>query len=147
MFKIILTLLIICLIIDCIFIEPNKLKVTEYKINNKDLSGLKAVFVGDFHFKKNDTARLEKVINLIKLQNPDVIFSTGDYVAGHTLKTSLEVEKIATAVGTINPKYGFYTVLGNHDWWADGELITSELENNGIIVLENSSAKFVYNNK
>ena len=147
MFKIIIFIFVFCLIFDCLFIEPNKLRITEYRIKNDNLSGLKAVFVGDFHFKKNDTARLNKVINMIKSQNPDVVFSTGDFVAGHTLKTSLEVDKIADALGSIKPKYGFYTVLGNHDWWADGELITTELRKNGITVLENSSANFVYNNK
>jgi len=147
MFKIFLIISILCLLSYCYFIEPNMLTITRYRIKCSNLSGLKAVFVGDFHIKKNGEERLDKIVKLIKAQEPDIIFSTGDFVAGHTLKTSLPPEKIAEKLGELKPKLGFYTVLGNHDWWADGKLITEVLRKNGIVVLENSSVSFIYKNK
>jgi predicted MPP superfamily phosphohydrolase len=36
---------------------------------------------------------------------------------------------------------GVYSVLGNHDWWFDGERVRRALEANGIKVLENNAAR------
>ena len=49
----------IILIVWTIFIEPNKLEVTNYKIQDKELSGIKIVFASDFHLKPNQQKRLE----------------------------------------------------------------------------------------
>ena len=47
------------------FIEPNKLEVTNYTIQDKELSGVKIVFASDFHIKPYGQKRLEKVVETI----------------------------------------------------------------------------------
>ncbi len=150
MFKLLLILLFIIaliLFIDTCFIEPNRLIKVEYKIKNPDMKGLKAVFVSDFHIKKHGAKRLQKIVDMIKAQNPDIILCTGDFAAEHKLKTSYDIKKTAKALGGIKTKYGFYTVLGNHDNLADGDYIAEQLRNNGIVILENSNTHINYNGK
>ena len=64
--KIILIIVLILIGIYGFFIEPNMLTVTHYKIQDKNLSGIKAVFVGDFHFHKNVYVQ---VITILKLDH------------------------------------------------------------------------------
>ena len=77
------------------FIEPNKLEVTNYTIQDKELSGIKIVFASDFHIKPYGQKRLEKVVEIINAQNPDIVISAGDFVCGHTEKSTMHPEKIA----------------------------------------------------
>lgn len=136
---ILLTILI--LIIWSFFIEPNMLVEKKLNLHVPDLKGLKVVFVGDFHVKPNQKSRLEYVVKKINEEHPDLILSTGDFVSGHDPKQSLSIEEIAQELSKLKPKYGFYTVLGNHDWWQSGEKIEKILEQNGIIVLGNENKK------
>ena len=81
-----ITLFIITLLLAgySYFIEPNKLEVTNYTIQDKELNGVKIVFASDFHIKPYGQKRLEKVVETINEQNPDVVVSAGDFVCGHT---------------------------------------------------------------
>ena len=115
------TLLIIGLLLAgySYFIEPNKLEVTNYTIQDKELSGIKIVFASDFHIKPYGQKRLEKVVETINAQNPDVVVSAGDFVCGHTEYSTMHPEKIAEGLSKVKSKHGFYTSLGNHDGWYD----------------------------
>ncbi len=141
----ILTCLILCLY--SIFIEPNRLQVTNYTIQDSDLSGIKIVFASDFHIKPNQQKRLEKIVELINLQNPDLVLSAGDFVCGHLKHTTMQPEGIAKGLGKIKSKYGIYTTLGNHDLWHDVQKFTNALKNNNIRVLNNSNEKLIINGK
>lgn len=145
--KALLTFLAIFLFIYGFFIEPNMLTVKHYKINDNTLKGIKIVFASDFHIKPNQTKRLSKVVEMINEQNPDIVLSVGDFVNGHEEKMTMPIDDIAKQLKNIRSKYGFYTVLGNHDWWIDGEGITKTLTENGIKVLVNSNTKVNINGK
>lgn len=135
------------LIIWAFFIEPNMLVITTLNIPVPELKGLKVVFVSDFHIKPNQKNRLKYVVKKINEQHPDLILSTGDFVSGHDPKQSLPIEEIAPVLSTLESKYGFYSVLGNHDWWQGGEEIEKALENNAVVVLGNENKKIKINDK
>ena len=139
--NILLITISILLIIWSFFIEPNQLVVTNYSIKDENLKGLKFVFVGDFHIKPNQHKRLTKVVDLINEQRPDLVLSVGDFVSGHEANMTMLIEDITKELKKVKSKYGFYTVLGNHDWWQDGNTITDVLNKNGIKVLANNSVK------
>ena len=122
-------------------VEPNNLDVTHYKIEDKELSGIKVVFATDIHAKKHQTKKIEKLVELINSYNADLVLSSGDFVAGHTKLSTMPVDKIASLLGKTKSKYGFYTCLGNHDDWHDREYMTSEFAKNGITVLHNENVK------
>jgi uncharacterized protein len=143
----IILLSILLLFIWAFFIEPNMLVVKTMNLYVPNLKGLKVVFVGDFHIKPNQKSRLEYVVKKINEQHPDLILSTGDFVSGHDPKQSLPIEEIAQELSKLESKYGFYTVLGNHDWWQGGEKIEKALEQNGIVVLGNENKKLNINGR
>ncbi len=121
------------------FIEPNFLKVKKYQIKNPHLSGLKVVFASDFHVSPKQKDFLRKTVYKINQQNPDIVFLGGDFVKGHRKSSSLPPEQIADELGNIRSKYGVFAVLGNHDWWYNGEEVEAALRNNGISVLNNKN--------
>ena len=139
--KFLLLFIIILLAIYSFFIEPDILMVKHYKINDNALRGIKIVFASDFHIKPNQAKRLNKVVNLINEQQPDIVLSVGDFVNGHNKSMTMPVKDIIGQLKNIKTKYGIYTVLGNHDWWVDGNGITNILKTNGINVLVNSNVK------
>lgn len=144
-----ITLFIITLLLAgySYFIEPNKLEVTNYTIQDKELSGVKIVFASDFHIKPYGQKRLEKVVETINAQNPDVVISAGDFVCGHTEHSTMHPQKIAEGLAKVKSKYGFYTTLGNHDGWYDRWYIKELLEKQNIKVLNNKNEKLQINGK
>ena len=145
--KALLIFLAIFLFVYGFFIEPNMLTVKHYKINDGALKGIKIVFASDFHIKPNQEKRLTKIVEMINEQHPDIILSVGDFVSGHEENMTMPIDDIVKQLKNIKSKYGFYTVLGNHDWWIDGEGITEKLNKNGIKVLANSNVKLTIDDK
>ena len=129
------------------FIETNMLEVTHYKINDEQLSGMKVVFASDFHFRPHQEKRVQKVVNKINAQNADIILSVGDFVADMEPNETMPIEDIAKAFKQIHTKYGFYTVLGNHDSWHGREHIEKILKDNNIHVLGNENISLKINDK
>lgn len=137
-----LLIIILILLIWSFFIEPNMLVINEQNIRITALDKIKIICVGDFHVKPYQKYRLKYVVKQINEQHPDLILFVGDFVSGHDPKQSMSIENIAKEFIILRPKYGIYTVLGNHDWWQNGENITKVLEKNGITVLANEN-KFI----
>lgn len=135
----ILLLACLLLLIWTFLIEPNMLSVTTLNMKVQGLEGLKVVFVGDLHIKPHQTLRLKSIVKKINQQYPQLVLSIGDFVSGHNPEESLPIEEIAKELSNVKSLYGFYTVLGNHDWWQDGDKTRKVLEKNGIVVLENDN--------
>lgn len=145
--NIILTVLFLLLFIWAFFIEPNMLTVTKYQVQDKELSGIKIVFVSDLHIKPHQKKRLQEIIGLINNQNADMVLCGGDLVSGHNKLLTMPIEKIAIELQNIKSKYGFYTILGNHDQYIGTDYIIETLKNNKINVLYNSNVKVNVNGK
>ena len=118
-------------------IEPNLLVIKHYKTDF--LNGKKIVFISDLHIAKYEKWRLKRIINQINKLNPDLVLCGGDYIEGHTGKNTLSIEEQAKELAKI--KAPFVSVLGNHDGWYDKYSVKKALEENGIIVLHNTSTK------
>jgi predicted MPP superfamily phosphohydrolase len=54
---------------------------------------------------------------------------------------------IAVEMGKLRAPLGTIAVLGNHDWWNDGERITRALRQAGLTVLENEARRIEYGGK
>ncbi len=139
--KQIIILIIFFFVIYGFLIEPNLITVKKIKLQSDDIKNLKIVFVSDFHFSKFACLRLKRTVKNINKQNPDIVISGGDYVIMHNADLSMNMEKIASDLSKIKSKYGFYSVLGNHDYYKDGNYIKSALKKYGIKILENSNYK------
>ncbi len=139
-----ITIIAIC--VWSFFVEPQLMIVKHYKIKDEKLCGLRIVFASDFHLKMNDDKKLDRIIKKINSQNADIVLLGGDFVNGHNFESTLPINTIARKLSLIKAKNKTISILGNHDWWLNGELIKTELEKNGIEVLLNENIKLKYNN-
>ena len=122
-----------------VFVEPYRLKIKTYQVKKPSLSGLKIALVSDLHINPHQQKWLEEVVSKVNEQKPDIILLGGDFVKGHKLESSMDINKIAKNLGNLKAKYGIYAVLGNHDWWYGGQNVAQALEQNGIKVLNNQN--------
>ena len=128
-------------------IEPRMLEVNHIAIKDEQLKGIKIVFASDFHIKPYQKKKLDRIVTLINSQNPDIVLSVGDFVAGHFHHSALDINDIAQSLSKIKSKYGFYTTLGNHDGWYGTETVKNALFKNNITVLSNENVSIKFNNK
>ena len=145
--KQIIIILIFILLFYMVLVEPNIITVKKLTLKSDEVPKIRIVFVSDFHLSKFANKRLQRIVNKVNEQNPDIIISGGDYVIRHRAKYSMNMEEVASKLSKMKSKYGIYSVLGNHDYHRDNKYIKENLQNNGIKVLENSNYKLDINGK
>lgn len=127
-------------------VEPRMLKERHIRLETMRWPGhcrdLRIAVLGDFQvgapwFK---IKQLDKVVAKVNALEPDLIVLLGDYVIeGVLFGRFVQPRDIARSLGGLKARFGVYSVLGNHDWWHDGDEIWRELQSVGIRVLENES--------
>ena len=128
-------------LIRSFFIEPNTLELTQYRIENKYLQGIRVVFLSDFHLKKHDYKRLDKIVQLTNKQSPDIVLLGGDYVTGHNPDKSMNPNIIAQKLNLIQaPKYA---VFGEHDNAQDINKIKNAFTEANIRILEDTNIRTI----
>jgi predicted MPP superfamily phosphohydrolase len=129
-------------------VEPNRLIVHQetIRIDNwpKELSGLRIAVISDIHTGApfiNDK-KLQQIVSTTNAVNPDLVVLLGDYMSHNSWHSHrVEPEVTAARLRDLRAPLGVYTVLGNHDWWYNGEKVRRAFEQNGIVVLENEVAE------
>ncbi len=127
-------------------IEPNLLEIKHYFIKNENLNGLRIVYATDFHIEKHDVKRLDKIIDSIQQQKPDLILLGGDFIKGHNNLRTMSPERIAAKLRKLHAPLGVFSVLGNHDWYIGGRKMKHALQAAGIVVLENDNEVIPFKN-
>lgn len=127
-----------------VLIEPARLVVRPVLIHSRGwpagraplrIAVLTDLHVGSF---RNGLDRLADVVERTNEQNADVVLLLGDYIQGHA-GARVPPEEIATRLARLHAPDGVVSVLGNHDWWYDGQRVRQALERVGIRVLENDA--------
>ena len=152
----ILKLLIILLAILIIFniILNKNIFVKEYKIKSNKITekfnNYKIVQLTDIHSIRNEI-QIEKIINKIKEQKPNLICVTGDLIDSeyYSLQNDLyknkeinQMEELTVKfMGELNKIANTYYIYGNHEMMLlddpENNLFKKELENLGIKILNN----------
>ena len=114
-------LIISLLLLYSHYIEPYNLIIKEYKIENKSIpksfDGIKIVHISDIHYGSTvNKEYLERIVNLINKQNPDIVVFTGDFLDDRTQLNNKEIDNIKKILSKINSKLGKFAVNGNHDY-------------------------------
>ena len=127
------------------FIERSLVSVNRYQI---PVSGLPPSFHGytiahltDLHlgFLVSENF-VENVVNKTNQLKPDLIVCTGDYV--HDRNTTKTIDRVWPMLSQLQAKDGVYSVLGNHDHWADTNRSQYWLERTGQNLRHTSKALY-----
>ena len=88
--------------------------------------------------------KVRTIVEKTNAENPALIVLLGDFViggpnGGRGIRGGgfVEPEQTAEELKKLRAPLGVYAVLGNHDWWYDGERVGKALTDAGIQVLEN----------
>jgi uncharacterized protein len=110
--------------------------------------GLKVAVASDWHFTKRafwrvmTVERTRRIVDEINAAQPDVVLLPGDFIADRDYvpdAAPTPEDEIAAVLGGLKARLGVYAVLGNHDWWHDGDGFMRALRRHGIRVLENEA--------
>jgi uncharacterized protein len=127
-----------------LFVEPNRLVVRHETIQidhwPQELNGLKIAVISDFHVGGwfVGDKKLQMIVERTNQLQPDLIVILGDYMSGEGwMSHRVLPEEFVARLKNFHAPLGVYSVLGNHDWWWDGNKVRRGLEANGIKVLDN----------
>ena len=125
------------------FIEPNRLVVRQQTIQiekwPKEFSGLRIAVISDIHVGGPfiDDKKLRLIVERTNQLHPDLTVLLGDYMSPNSWHSHrVEPEVTAAVLKDLHAPLGVYSVLGNHDWWYNGQKVGRALEDNGIMVLD-----------
>ena len=133
-------------------IEPGMLVVRHLQMELPGWkSELRIAVLSDLHVGSPHVG-LDKVRTIVEktnAENPALIVLLGDFVIGGPNGGSsgmrgggfVEPEETAAELKKLRAPLGVFAVLGNHDWWYDGERVGRALTAAGIQVLENRAVR------
>jgi len=131
--------------------EPSSLRIEHRTIAiqrwHPEHSDLKIALMSDLHVGSPhwDLEKLGEAVAATNAENPDLVLLLGDFVihgviGGHFVTP----EQISNELARLHAPLGVVAVLGNHDWWYNGERVRHALESQGIQVLENQNLRLTY---
>lgn len=134
------TTIIIILGLSYSYYEARDLKVVNYVFSHQDIpqafDNKKIVFISDIHCNTYfPPEKVKELVSRVNDLNPDIIVLGGDNTAKESAVSSPFFDEIKELKAT----YGVYSVLGNHDFWEDAELIQKGLKNSGFNICDNHS--------
>ena len=114
-------------------------RVREYSISSPDVpegfDGYRIAFASDFHLRSKFKERqLHGTVKALQAIAPDMLLLGGDYQEGCEYVAPLFIE-----LGSISTPDGTYAVLGNNDYERCTDLIRSEMQRQGINLLEDAT--------
>ena len=128
------------------WLEPQRLVVSRSELVlpgwPAKLAGLRVALLSDLHIGSPfwDLQALSRLVERTNAEKPDLVLLAGDYqindVPGGVF---VDAEPIAERLSALKAPLGVVAVLGNHDWWNDGERTRRAFSAHGITVLEESA--------
>lgn len=120
-------------------VDPWSLQTMKYEVPIRDLpeglSGLRIVQISDTHLgPRIPSAFIEETVDLAISLRPDVVMLTGDYIHAGVQHIDLAAEIFKPLLRLNIPVLG---ILGNHDWYGDGNRVYRTLARIGITMLDN----------
>jgi predicted MPP superfamily phosphohydrolase len=126
-------------------IEPAWLEVVRLSLKMPRLdpafSGFRLAQISDIHMGGwMNRARLEKAVQVISNESPDVVAITGDFLLSHGWDDAREqaLEDVTVALKSLVESFPVLMVMGNHDYWTDAQKIRRKLQEIGLLELSNS---------
>jgi len=121
-------------------LETRWVKTTRITIESHDIptsfDGKRIVFVSDIHYGSYMSRdRAIKLVQRINDLQPDIIILGGDYSS----RDDKYIIPIFDELINLRSKYGVFGVMGNHDYFVNGDLTLKMMTRNGIRICDNKS--------
>jgi uncharacterized protein len=149
-----LFVVLVALSVWAFWIEPASISVHRVRLQlpswHAEHRDLKVAVLTDLHVGAPymGLEKLRRVVERTNAEGPDIVFLLGDFVIGGKNHKGgvvggsfVQPEPIAEELRKLYAPLGVFAVLGNHDWWYDGERVGAALKSAGIVVLENSATR------
>ncbi len=124
-----------------VWVEPDWIEVKEVSLTLPRLPrafhGYRLAHISDLHAGKFlPDERLDRVVDLVNAQEPDLVAMTGDFV---TRVYRGAPKDIVPAMRGLQAKDGVVAILGNHDYWGSQgpDLMRQVITASGLIDLNN----------
>lgn len=144
---IILALIAMMILGYSMFLEPNLLRVNKFELGTLSSAKIRVVQFSDTHIGEYySTKDLEKLVNIINLQNPDIIVFTGDIA--DKIDETTDLDQISSVLSLLKANKGKFAIFGNHDKGAQGhKYYKKAMEKGGFKVLVNDAVQYHLNEK
>ena len=121
-------------------LETRWVKITNVTIESHDIpisfDGKRIVFVSDIHHGEAlSRERVMKLVQRINDLHPDIIILGGDYSS----REEKYIIPVFDELRNLKSKYGIFGVMGNHDYFVNGDLTIKMMKRNGINLCDNKS--------
>jgi predicted MPP superfamily phosphohydrolase len=121
-------------------LETRWIKTTRITIASQDIptsfDGKRIVFVSDIHHGAAlSRERVKKLVQRINDLHPDIIILGGDY----TSRAEKYIQPVFDELRNLKSNYGVFGVMGNHDYFVDGDQTKKMMVRNGIKMCDNKS--------
>jgi len=133
---------------DSTLIEPNRPRLIRKEVALRRwptrLDGFTIALLSDFHYDPYFSVHpIRAAVEIVNGLRPDLIALTGDFVSvsifGSAARGAADAEPCAELLKKLQAPHGVWSVLGNHDVFADADRVTSALQAVGIPTLSNKS--------
>lgn len=123
-------------------IEPLWFEIVPVNLTISNLApafdGFKIVQISDLHADTSmNRKKLNKIVNLINKQQPDMVAMTGDFITATLDRQTTTM--LEAAFNKLSPREKTVAVLGNHDHYIDPQKIRTLLHNGNVLELNNST--------
>lgn len=124
-----------------IYIDTNSIKVNaiDLKVKNlpSTLKGFKIAHISDIQAdNRTGEEKLAKYVDLLNSLQPDIVIFTGDAVTYGTEHIPIAVKMLSK----VKSKFGLYSCVGDHDYWAGLKNINDEMNKYGLRLYSNENA-------
>jgi predicted MPP superfamily phosphohydrolase len=119
-------------------VEPVNLKL---KRLNKVFSGIRIAQISDIHMGGwMNAERLQRVVDMVLDQKPDLLILTGDFLIGRNFDENSEklIQELIEILAPLAESIPSYAVLGNHDYWTNADAVRGMLKACNIVDLTNT---------
>jgi predicted MPP superfamily phosphohydrolase len=126
-------------------LHPNSLEVETVHLKLPRLprafSGFRIAHISDIHMGGwMNRARLQRVVDVITVQKPDVVLITGDFLFGRRFPDIARqwLDDMAKVLSPLAASIPSFAVLGNHDYWTNPQAVRETLRRCRITDLTNA---------
>jgi uncharacterized protein len=131
---VVFTAVLLTSIYGCLEAQSIRVEHLEIKTGKlpQGIDRLKIAQISDVHLGLiNGKNRLQRIVDLIRAEQPDVLAATGDVVDGDMAKNG----EIPQLLKQIQPRFGKYAVTGNHEFYAGLDQALATIARSGFKVL------------